>query len=101
MGYPIWGYTGSEFSFSFSCLVFSFLASLNTCPNTVFFSNSPTIQENEEFVWLARNLKWEVTKYSKRIYGLGGFSYPGGGDDDDDGDNGDGGAGGTETTPSY
>ena len=42
-----------------------------------------------------------MTKYSKRIYGLGGFSYPGGGDDDDDGDNGDGGAGGTEITPSY
>ena len=51
-------------------------------------------------VWLAENLKLEVTEYSKRIYGLKGFAYPSGGDnDDDDGDGG--GVGGSEATPSY
>ena len=54
-------------------------------------------------VWLTRNLKLEVIEYSKRIYGPGGFAYPGTGDDDeDDGDGGDGGgAGSSKTIPSY
>jgi len=55
-------------------------------------------------VWLAGNLKLEVTEYSKRIYGLRGFAYLSGGDNDDDDGDGDGdggGVGGSETTPSY
>ena len=33
-------------------------------------------------VWLAGNLKLEVTKYSRELYGPGGVAHPGGGDDD-------------------
>ena len=35
---------------------------------------------------MARNLKLEVTNYSRSLYGLGRAAYPssGGGDDDDD-----------------
>ena len=41
--------------------------------------------EPEELVWLARNLKLEVTKYSKQIYGPLKYAYPSD-DDNDDGD---------------
>ena len=41
----------------------------------------PTVEEHEELIWLARNLKLEVTKYSKQIYGPRGFAHLG--DDDD------------------
>ncbi|KAL0015416.1 hypothetical protein SO802_002485 [Lithocarpus litseifolius] len=49
-------------------------------PNT----RAPIIQEHEELVWLARNLKLEVTNYSRELYGSGGVAHPGSGDDDDD-----------------
>ena len=39
---------------------------------------------------MARNLKLEVTNYSRSLYGPGGAAYPSsGGDDDDDDDYGD------------
>ncbi|KAL0015352.1 hypothetical protein SO802_002421 [Lithocarpus litseifolius] len=58
-------------------------------PNVIgypFPSNTrvPTIQEHEELVWLARNLKLEVTKYSRNLYGPERVAYLGGDDDDDD-----------------
>ena len=53
-----------------------------------FFTIQPTVQEHEELVWLARNLKLEVTEYSMQIYGLGGFVHL---VDDDDNDGGGGG----------
>ena len=66
--------------------------------NPSFFELQPTIQEHEELVWLAGNLKQEVTNYLRSLYGLGGAAYSGGGDDDD-------GGGGDEedlgATPSY
>ena len=52
-------------------------------------------------MWLARNLKLEVTEYSKLLYSLEG---DGGGGNDDDNDDDDGGGvtgGGSESTPSY
>ena len=33
-------------------------------------------------VWLAGNLKLEVTNYSRRLYGLEGVVHPSDGDDD-------------------
>ena len=48
-------------------------------------------------VWLARNLKLEVTNYSRSLYVLRGVVYLGGGDDDDDGDDKED----SEATPSY
>ena len=63
------------------------------------------MQEHEELVWLARNFKLELTKYSRQIYGPSGFAHLGDGngddDDDDDGNDDVGGAGGSETTPNY
>jgi len=47
-------------------------------------------------VWLARNLKLEVTNYSRELYGPGGVAHPCSGDDDDDGEEED-----SEATPSY
>ena len=47
-------------------------------------------------VWLARNLKLEVTNYSRDLYDLGGVAHPGGGDDDDGGKEED-----SEVTPIY
>ena len=41
--------------------------------------------EPEELVWLARNLKLEVTKYSEQIYGPLEYAYPSD-DVSDDGD---------------
>lgn len=48
-------------------------------------------------VWLAKNLKLEVTNYSREPYGLGGVAHPGGGGDDDDGSKEED----LEATPSY
>ena len=47
-------------------------------------------------VWLAGNLKLEVTNYSRELYGPRGVVHPGGGDDDDGGEEED-----LEATPSY
>ncbi|KAL0004875.1 hypothetical protein SO802_012436 [Lithocarpus litseifolius] len=67
-------------------------------------TRAPTIQEHEELVWLAGNLKLEVTQYLKDLYSLRGLAYPGNddNDDDDDGGGGDGDGGeDSEATPSY
>ena len=52
--------------------------------------------EHEELFWLARNLKLEVTKYSRQLYRPRGYAHLGDDDydDDDDGDD-------PETTSSY
>jgi len=57
------------------------------------------VEEHEELVWLARNLKLEVTEYSKQIYGPIGFAHPrdDGDNNNDDDENGDD----LEATPSY
>ncbi|KAK9996839.1 hypothetical protein SO802_021525 [Lithocarpus litseifolius] len=47
------------------------------------------LSKSKKLVWLAGNLKLEVTQYSKDLYGLEGLAYPGNDDDDDgDGDSG-------------
>ena len=46
----------------------------------------PTIQEHEELVWLAGNLKLELTNNLRELYGPRGGAHPSGGDDDDDDD---------------
>ena len=51
-------------------------------------------------VWLARNLKLEVTNYSRHLYGLKGVAHSGSGDDDDDNDDR-GDEKDLEATPSY
>ncbi|KAK9998069.1 hypothetical protein SO802_017672 [Lithocarpus litseifolius] len=58
-----------------------------------------TWAEHEELIWLARNLKLELTEYSRQLYGGKGV----GGDDDDDdgGDNGGDDAESSKSTPSY
>ena len=48
---------------------------------------------------MARNLKLEVTNYSRHLYGPEGAAHLGGGDDDDDDDGGD--EKDSEATPSY
>ena len=48
---------------------------------------------------LARNLKLEVTNYSRELYSLGGVAHLGGGDDDDDDDSGE--EENSEATSSY
>ena len=66
--------------------------------NPSFFKLQPTIQEHKELVWLAGNLKLNVTNYSRNLYYPRGAAYPGnGGDDDDDG----GDENDSEATPSY
>jgi len=59
------------------------------------------MEEHKELIWLAKNLKLEMTKYSRKIYGPGGFAHPGDDDDDDDGGSGGGGGDDTEMTLSY
>ena len=51
------------------------------------------MEEYEELICLARNLKLKVTEYSRQINSPGGFAHLGDDDDDDGGD--------LETTPSY
>ena len=58
------------------------------------------MEEHEELVWLAGNLKLEVTEYSKQIYGLIGFAQPRDNDNDDDVDDDDNGDD-PEATASY
>ena len=72
----------SEFSF---ILVLSFLFShLSILVPTLSSSQfQPIVEVHEEFVWLVGNLKLEVTKYSRQIYGPRGFAHLG---DDDDND---------------
>ena len=96
MGYPFLEGARVVSSPSFLSLLF---LSPNTCSNTLFFFKiQPIIQEHEELVWLIGNLKLEMSKCSRQIYGLGGFTYP----DDDDDDDGDGNiSGNLETTPNY
>ena len=57
--------------------------------NPSFFDLQPTTQEHKELVWLAGNLKLEVTNYSRELYGPGEVAHLGGVDDDDDGGDGD------------
>ena len=52
------------------------------------------MEDYEELICLARNLKLKVTEYSRQINIPEGFSHLGDDDDDDDG-------GDPETTPSY
>ena len=49
------------------------------------FHIQPTVTEHEELIWLSKNLKLEVTKYSRQIYGPRGYAQV----DDDDDDNDD------------
>ena len=72
--YPLRFLLFISFSFAFFRLVLT-LSSLQI---------QPTIAEHEELVWLVRNLKLEVTRYSRQIYGPGGYTYPNDDDDDDD-----------------
>jgi len=66
--------------------------------NLSLFELQPTIQEHKELVWLAGNLKLEVTNYSRSLYYPRGAAHSSGGDDDDN-DNGD--EEDSEATPSY
>ena len=52
-------------------------------------------------VWLAGNLKLEVTKCLKELYGPEGAGHLGGGGDDDDNDDDDGEEEVSKATPSY
>ena len=106
MGYPFplntWTVSSS---FPFLFFFFFFLSLFFSVINPSFFELQPTIQEYEELVWLAKNLKLKVTNYSRSLYGLRGVAYPSSGGDNDD-DDGDGGGGGgdekdSEATPSY
>ena len=54
--------------------------------------------EQEELVWLAGNLKLELTEYSRQLYGGEDDEDD---DDDDDGGGGGDGAGGSELTLSH
>ena len=74
MGYP---FSSQHLSGKFFLFAIFFLVSVT---NPSIFKLQPTIQEHEELVWLAGNLKLEVTNYSKDLYGLGGVAHPSGGD---------------------
>ena len=78
---------------SLSSPFFILLSLFFSITNLSFFELQPTIQEHEELVQLARNLKLEVTNYSRSLYGPRGAAYSSGGDDDDDDDGGGGGGG--------
>ena len=86
-------------SFFILVLSFLFLLLLTLVLTLSSFQIQPTVQEQEKLVWLTRNVKLGVTKYSRQIYGPRGLTYSGGGDNDDD--DGDGGASGLKTTLSY
>ena len=97
MGYPF-----LEGTWAVSSLLFFLYLS---CISQPLFQHCPlsiqlTLQEYEELIWHAGNLKLEVTEYSRQLYGSEGA-----GDDDDDDydddDNGGDGDGGLEPTPSH
>ena len=96
MGYHFPPNTWAVSSFSFSPSLFAILLFLFQLLNIIFFELQPTIQEHEELVLLAGNLKLEVTNYSRELYGPGGVAHLSNGDDDDGGDEED-----SEATPSY
>ena len=77
-----------------SCSLYFLFLHPNTCSNNLPFKIQPTIQEHEELVLLAGNLKLELIEYSRQLNGGGD------GEDGVDCDGGDG-AGGSESTPSY
>ena len=58
---------------SLSCL---FLHLLKLVFTLTSFQIQPIVAKHKDLVWLARNLKLEVTKYSRQIYGLGGYVHP-------------------------
>ena len=68
----------------------------NTCSNNLSFKIQPIVQEHEDLVWLAGNLKLELTNYSWQLYGGKDMS-----DDDDDDDVGGEGGGGLALTLSH
>ncbi|XP_030933739.1 uncharacterized protein LOC115959448 [Quercus lobata] len=82
MGNP---FPPKTWAMSLSSPLFFLLSLFFLVTSLSFFELQPTIQEHEELVWLARNLKLEVTNYSRILYGPRGAAYPSGGDDDDDG----------------
>ena len=62
MGYPFPNSTRKVSSLSFLSSLLLFLLHLSTAHSNSFsFKFQPTIQEHKELVWLARNLKLEVT----------------------------------------
>ena len=84
MGYPFPPNTRAVSSFFPLSSLFAQISLLVSFTNP-FFKLQPTIQEHEDLVWLARNLTFKVTNYSRELYGLGEVAHLGGGDDDDDG----------------
>jgi len=66
----------------------------NTCSNNLSFKIQVTVQEHEELILPAGNLKLELTEYSWQL-------YSGRDNENDDDDDGDDGAGGSESTLSY
>ena len=85
---------------SFFPLSFPFfhqISLLISVTNPSSFKLQPTIQKHEELVWLAENLKLEVTNYLRDLYGPRGAAHPGSGDDDDGGRKKED----SEATPSY
>ncbi|KAK9997917.1 hypothetical protein SO802_017520 [Lithocarpus litseifolius] len=63
-------------------------------------TRAPIVQDHEELIWLVGNLKLEVTKYSRELYG--GEDVGDDNDNDDDGGGGGGDSGGgSESTPSH
>ncbi|KAL0015427.1 hypothetical protein SO802_002496 [Lithocarpus litseifolius] len=82
-------------------------ASQHKCHGLSFsgWHTGATIQERGELVWLAGNLKLEVTQYLKDLYGPRGLAYPSNDfDDDDDDDDDDSDVDGdedSEATPSH
>ncbi|KAK9993447.1 hypothetical protein SO802_023150 [Lithocarpus litseifolius] len=52
----------------------------NTCSYNHSFKIQPIVQEHKELIWLAGNLKLELTEYSLPLYS----GEDAGGDDDDD-----------------
>ena len=72
IGYPFQSNTRAASS---SFPLFFFLLAVSpffSVTNPSFFELQPTIQDHEELVWLARNLKLEVTNYSRSLFGLRG-----------------------------
>ena len=74
--YPLHFLLFISFSFAFLRLVLKLSS----------FQIQPTVAEHEELIWLVGNLKLEVTRYSRQIYGPSGYAYLDDDDDDDDND---------------